>query len=125
MIINSKFHNAIAIRQNKPFVWGENDCALFVADIYLDVSGIDLAEGIRGLYNTKYDGVRLIVDLGGWDEILVLRGFEKINTNMVKRGDVVISENALGIWIGDKGLFAGGAVKKLEDITDAYHHNTL
>ena len=123
MIINSNFFNVIADKQTQPFAWGVNDCCLFVADIYGELYGIDFAEGIRGTYDNEYDGMRTIVELGGYDTILTDRDFYRLdNINFVSRGDVVIAENTLGIWVGDKGLFAGNVTRKLSDITDAYRY---
>jgi hypothetical protein len=122
--INSTFHEAVKAKMAAPFAWGTNDCALMVADIYHEVTGLDLAEGIRGTYSTEYEAMRKIVELGGWDAILTQRGFTQIdNLNFVQRGDVVISDNALGIWIGRNALFAGGIIRDRNQLTAAYRRN--
>lgn len=119
--INSAFHDAVKAKMTAPFVWGTNDCALMVADIYLAVTGEDLAEGIRGTYDDEYHAMRTIVELGGWDNILTQRGFVQLsNFNFLQRGDVVISDNALGIWIGNGALFAGGLIRDRSQIVSAY-----
>lgn len=126
MIINSKFHKAVEAKMTAPFVWGQNDCALMVADIYRDVTGVDLAEGIRGTYDSEYTATRKIIQLGGWENILLSRGFSRIeNKNYVQRGDVVIAENALGIWIGKTALFAGGVSRDMDQLTAVYRNNQL
>ena len=124
ILINSNFHRAVETKQSQPFQWGVNDCALFVADIYLEVTGKDFAEGIRGTYDTEYYGMRTIVELGGWDEILTERGFSKLShKNMLTRGDVVVYQNALGIWLGRYAIFAGGSHRPFEDVEDAYTYD--
>ena len=111
IIINSNFHLAVEKYRALPFAWGSNDCALFVANIYDEAFDIDLAEGIRGTYYDEYHGMRKIVELGGWDKLLTDHGFVKRdNINFVQRGDIVIFENSLGIWLGTwpclRGQFA-------------------
>lgn len=103
----------------QPFVWGLNDCALFCADVYGEMYGKDFAVGIRGTYDDEYHGMRKITALGGWDTILTSRGFVKINKNMASRGDVVICKG-MGIWVGTYAIFAGGATRSREELTDAY-----
>lgn len=121
MIINTKFFDVVASKQALPFVWGSNDCALFVAAIYLEMTGIDLGADVRGTYETEYDGMRKIISMGGWEAILTGRGFIKLpNKNFVKRGDVVVAENALGIWMGTHAIFAGNIVRPMQSITEAY-----
>jgi NlpC/P60 family len=126
MIINSEFHKAVDRKMKEPYSWGKNDCAHFVADIYLEVTGVDIAEGVRGTYDNERDGMRKIVELGGWDKILTDRGFTEItNRNYVSRGDLVIVDNALGIWVGRYAVFAGAKHRKLEAIEKVYRHKTL
>lgn len=122
MIINSTFFDAIARHQHNPFIWGSNDCALFVANIYLELFGTDLAADVRGTYDTEYDGMRKIIKMGGWDGILSKRNFTKIDTNFVSRGDVVIAENAMGIWVGTYAIFAGNIVRPLTAVTAVYRY---
>ena len=43
-----------------------------------------LAENVRGTYNDEYHAARTLVKLGGWDGILLPKGFEKIEKNFVK-----------------------------------------
>ena len=51
-----------------PFVWGESDCGLFVADIAKLLTGRDPAEGIRGTYDTE-SGIKRIMVENGWETL--------------------------------------------------------
>jgi hypothetical protein len=112
---------AIQAEMVKPFQYGTNDCALFVANIYQRVFGVDLADGIRGTYNDEYHANRTLVKLGRWDGILLPKGFTKVEKHLIKRGDIVIAEGAAGIYSGfGKCIFAGGVSRPLENIETIY-----
>lgn len=49
----------------KPFVWGENDCALWCANGILQATGVDPARGFRGTYSSWFECRRLIFQAGG------------------------------------------------------------
>lgn len=46
------------------FEWGRLDCALFVAGAVKVMTGIDLADGLRGQYATEQEGLTLVRRLG-------------------------------------------------------------
>ncbi len=48
-----------------PFIWGENDCALWCASLVHDVTGTDPAKDIRGTYDSFMTCRRLVMDRGG------------------------------------------------------------
>ena len=109
MNINATFHRAVGELAFKPFKYGENDCALFCNSVYKKAFGMDLAGDIVGTYSDEYHAARVFSKLGGWDGILLPKGFVKVNRNLVRRGDIVISDAAAGIWLGNnKAIFAGG-----------------
>jgi cell wall-associated NlpC family hydrolase len=120
MNITAHFYNVVADESRKKFEWGVNDCALFVDSIYRQAFGIDLAGDIRGTYTDEYHASRTLVKLGHWDGILLPKGFIKIDRRQVKRGDIVISNGAAGVWLGTKAIFAGGATRPLGELDVAY-----
>lgn len=120
--ITPEFHHVVQEEYLKPFQYGTNDCALMVANVYKRLIGIDFAEGIRGTYTDEYHAARTIVKLGGWEGILSERNFVKITNHKIRRGDIVICEGALGIWTGDKALFAGRAYRKLSELDSIYRY---
>jgi hypothetical protein len=121
MAITAKLHHVIAEELQKPFQYGVNDCALFVNTVYKRVYGMDLAGDVVGTYNDEYHAAKVLVKLGGFDGIMESKGFEKINKNFVKVGDIVISQKAAGIFVGNgKAVFAGGAYHTFDMIETVY-----
>ena len=104
-----------------PFEYGVNDCALFVDSIYRKAFGVDLAGTIRGSYSDKLGAAKVLIKEGGWDGILLSRGFVKPkNINFVNRGDIVISDGAAGVWVGEKAIFAGNVFRPIDKIEVVY-----
>lgn len=52
-----------------PFSWGENDCALFVADGIKAITGVDIAADFRGRYRNE---------TGAWELIRTVTGGETV-----------------------------------------------
>lgn len=50
---------------DKPFVWGERDCALWLADWVMVRRGIDLGAGFRGTYSSEHGCNMLLAREGG------------------------------------------------------------
>ncbi|MBN8112654.1 DUF6950 family protein [Vibrio vulnificus] len=89
-----KLNAFLAQHANKGFATGVNDCALFVSDWALVLTGEDLAAPFRGRYKTDLGSARLIKKLGykGLED-LVHREFDRIAKRrksplMAQRGDV-------------------------------------
>jgi hypothetical protein len=77
-------------RRHMPFEWGANDCALFFADAHLAMTGVDLAEGLRG-YKTERQALQIIKENGGsLGALLESRGASPIRPSFAQRGDPVI-----------------------------------
>ncbi len=98
----------ISERRHRPFVWGENDCCLFVADWLLakgsDVG--DIAAEFRGTYNSQQGAFKQLLSRGYND---IKTAFEvKLGTPvqrlMLRRGDVVLLDTNNGDVMG---IFAG------------------
>lgn len=50
---------------DRPFVWGADDCSLFVADWWFNRHGIDPAAHLRGTYSDQSGKVALVTAAGG------------------------------------------------------------
>lgn len=55
--------------QVEPFVWGENDCALWVGSYIREVTGYDPASSLRGRYKTALGCMRLLKRHGGLEAV--------------------------------------------------------
>ena len=122
MITDSRLYKALIECHNIPFDWKTNNCGLFVANVFNKLYGIDIANGLRGQYEDEKSAFQFVKNLGGWDIILTSKGFVRRKNDAIYIGDVVISENALGIFDGYRGLFAGGVFRERNKITDAYEY---
>lgn len=61
----SALFDYIRAARSRPFVWGEFDCCLFVADIIAAMTGVDVAADFRGRYSTATGALRLVKKSGG------------------------------------------------------------
>jgi len=122
MNIDSKFFRAIEKHHTKPFDWVTNNCGLFVANVYGEIYGKDFAEDLRGGYTDEATAFIFLQQAGGWEKILTDLGFEKRTDDKLMRGDVVVAERALGIWVGNRAVFAGGAYRNRADIKEKYFY---
>jgi hypothetical protein len=94
-------HEFLIERADRPFTWGENDCALFVADGILAMTGIDIAADFRGRYSNEEDAfatVRMITggstleDAAAW--CAMRHGLDEWPGPLfAQRGDMAIVEN--------------------------------
>jgi hypothetical protein len=80
-----------------------------------------LAE-FKGKVKDEDTNANLIKSKGGWHTVLSTAGFAKRNDTAIYAGDVVLCENAIGIYDGTKALFAGGAFRSKDKITDVYYY---
>ena len=95
-------------RRARIFAWGSNDCALFVADGVLAMTGQDLAADFRGRYSTSRGSVRALRKWGaGTLEATVAASFADRPIGFARRGDIVMHDGALGICIGADAVFVG------------------
>lgn len=58
---------AIEHAAGRSFEWGRDDCGLWVANIVLHATGLDLADGLRGRYRTALGAARTLRRFGGSD----------------------------------------------------------
>lgn len=93
-------------RMRAPFVWGRHDCALFVADCVLAVSGLDLAGDCRGLYASKEEALALLASLGAADleDYMASQAarfdLPEVGVRFAQRGDVVLYRQETGPSLG-------------------------
>lgn len=94
----------IVASNDKPFVRGEMDCALFVCDCVLAMTGEDVAKRFRGKYKTRRGAMQQIRRQGYADLYALLVGTfgEPLQSvRLAQRGDVVfidtVSDAVMGI----------------------------
>lgn len=94
-------------RRNRPFGWGQQDCALLAADAVLLLTGQDPAEGSRS-YGSEAEAEALIEAAGGLGELAAARmavlGCPEIAPAFAQRGDAVLllvgNQPTLGVCVG-------------------------
>lgn len=98
----------LSAARDRPFSWGDNDCALFVADCIGALTGVDPAADLRGRY-VDQDSAAAVIGAGGLsrlvERIASAHGFQSIQPTFAGRGDVVMFTTpeygvTLGICIG-------------------------
>ena len=100
----------IEAARTRPFAWGSADCALFVADVVLAMTGHDYAADLRG-YTGRAGAMERIADAGSLEQLVAGLLGEPWPVNSIGRGDVVLIDTpkgeALGICLGTSCAFAG------------------
>lgn len=120
-----RLESFITERRDRPFKWGEQDCALFCADAVLAMTGYDFAEPYRGQYDTAKGAVSLAGEIEdrndpfGLVRILEATGLPEIRPSFAQRGDVLLIDSDkecsrvgrqhLGVCIGAVAAAAGKA----------------
>jgi hypothetical protein len=88
-----------------PFEWGSNDCALFPADGWKVMTGVDLAADFRGRYDTERGARRIAREAGGMRELVLRAGLMEKPKDFAQRYDVVLVPTegweTLGLNIGN------------------------
>jgi len=120
--IDSKFYSKLEELHKKKFDWETNNCGFFVGYMLKYLYNKDFLADFIGKCKDKETSFNLINEKGGWHNVLTSAGFKKREEKVMYPGDVVISENAIGISDGYKGLFAGGAFRPKNQITDVYYY---
>lgn len=122
----SKMIGALNARRDKPFAWGDHDCALFACDIAMAVCGIDFAKSLRGRYDTRLGAYRVLRTFAGGaleeaaEKIAQNHNCEEVPILLARRGDIVIarvvviaagtkrSQDSLGVCLGQNAAYASG-----------------
>jgi hypothetical protein len=86
-----------ADRADRAFVWGENDCCLFVCDAVVAMSGLDLAAAFRGQYSSERSAFQIFGgDLEGFiSRIADENAIAEIPVAFAQRGDVALFSHPL------------------------------
>ena len=121
MIFDSKFYNKLAALHSKDFDITTNNCGLFVGAVYKEIYNIDLLSSFSIVYSNEAEAFEYIKSRGGWDTILTELNFKKRLDDHIHIMDIVICENAIGIFDGTNGLFAGRATRRRNKLTDSYY----
>lgn len=108
------------------FEWGKSDCCLFTCDYVAEKTGIDPALNHRGTYTTEIGAKRSLVKHGSIQDSFDNAGFERIDFNFAKRGDVVLYNSELGETLGVK--WTGGVLGLNENgvnVADVKHDDVI
>ena len=90
--------------KSRPFMWGEFDCCLFVAEACAAITGTHPVPDAAGAYKTKIGAYRwLRREFGGAGEMLTLLCGAPVDPNFARRGDVALikAENGFALGIID------------------------
>lgn len=121
--MNSEFYNILQEYHGVPFDWKTNNCGLFVAKIYTRLYNKDFVSMFTADYDDEKSAFEYLNSKGGYDAILLSLGFEKRQDGKIFAGDIVVCENAIGIYDGGIGLFAGSAYRRRAKLESAYYYN--
>lgn len=90
------------VRQ-RPFAYGDHDCALFAAGAVQAMTGVDLAAVYRGRYTSLEGGLKLA---RGGHLALLRQNFDPVAPSLAQVGDIALIGEvgfpALGIFEGDR-----------------------
>ena len=82
-----------------PFAWdGRRDCGMFFADVVEAITGVDIAEPLRGRYDSMPGAFRALRDLGFDDHIAYVASLlpELDNPAMARAGDGAVLDTDEG-----------------------------
>lgn len=92
----SRLDELVRSRRNAPFVWGENDCALFAADCVIAVCDIDPAAILRGTYADQSSAAELVTAMGGLHGIASGSLGDECDVVMARPGDIGLVAHSEG-----------------------------
>lgn len=103
--------SAILAAKDRPFVWGQHDCATWAFDLRRDLTGgPDHAALWRGQYRTACGCLRVLRRLG-WETLeaggRTLLGMPLADPRLAQRGDLVLggAPEAFGVVAGAHVIF--------------------
>lgn len=106
--------NLLRESQDKPFIWGEFDCCLFVSDCCVAVCGMDPAADYRGRYKTEVGAKRALLKRHGSVEAAFDACFQRVDVAFAQRGDIVTYLDSDGVTAAAV-CWAGGYWAALRD----------
>lgn len=89
-----------------PFAWGMHDCALFVCNCILAITGDDPAAAFRGKYDSEETAQAALFDFAGGglqetaEKICQDLHYHETPVAYISRGDVVLVDLPTGITLG-------------------------
>ena len=91
---------AVEKAMNGPMIWGQDDCCLWVSDIVLKLTGVDVAEPLRG-YSTKFGASRALKTFAGGGLVDAATKCARVAglkraTSPYKNGDIAVCANEAG-----------------------------
>lgn len=94
---------AIAAARDRPFRWGQHDCATFAFDLRRELAGgYDVAALWRGRYRTARGAV-LVMRRLGWPSLELagrdILGEPLPSLHLAQRGDLVLAGSGLGFGV--------------------------
>jgi hypothetical protein len=92
----------------RPFAWGTHDCCIFTAGAVEAMTGVDPMPEFRGRYSTAIGSARALTRFGkGTLEATLDAKFEAVPEALAHRGDIIMSDGALGICWGSALIAVG------------------
>ncbi|QXV82361.1 putative minor tail protein [Escherichia phage KurtStettler] len=86
-----------------PFVWGQNDCCIFVAKCLDAQYGTSIADGIIGQYSTELGSKRFMLEKAKSTYLPTMLDVyitQRVDKKYAQRGDVVTFNGDLGLTAG-------------------------
>jgi len=95
------YHQFLIDNKDKTFEWGSWDCTTFCANAIEAMTGVDIADEVRGKYTTAIGAMKLIKSLTGGTTVADAVAYcaqkhglpELEKPKFAKRGDVVVIKN--------------------------------
>jgi hypothetical protein len=98
----------IVANRDRPFLWGQWDCALAAFDAAAAITGEDRAAEFRGQYETREGAAEALRRLGQGTLIRTINAkYERRPVGKARRGDLVWHAGSVGVCVGGAGLFVG------------------
>lgn len=106
-------HLYLAAKATAPFIWGKNDCCLFVAEWITLATGVDMGAPFRDTYNSKEGAAQLLDTFGGFESFVTLQlqnaGIAEVPLAFAQRGDAIIARPhgipSVGIVVDNTAAF--------------------
>lgn len=126
------FMSELQAAAERPFVWGEHDCAMFACNMVRAMTDSDPGEMFRGFYHTQLGAQRFIDSYGGIaplaEYVMHDMDCQEVRPAMAHRGDVCVVDlgdrgQALGICAGERVVVAstvGLAFLPMANVTRAW-----
>lgn len=111
-----RFSDYIEAKRHKPFVWGQNDCVMFVASWVQITTGRDYLRDVD-IWTSEFGATRVLLRMGGLEKILDER-LRRINPHFAEDGDIALHKGCLRLFNdkyivspGEKGLVYFGRME--------------